>query len=232
MHPDPPKAAELSVTSTQPPRRARRIEVVSGVAAFALLATGAYVVGRLSATPVSLLPPPSHVTVEVVPSPNVLTAVRDLRRLEAAQYHFERLVDLSRKESHLYGAVVAKDRVLLVASGDVTAGVDLGELRETDVTVDWAMRKATVLLPPAKIFASDLDESHTHVYDRQTDLFAHRDEALEGDARKVAEDEMKTAAKDAGMLDRAGANARDTVKNLLRSLGFTTVDVRSRPVDS
>ena len=82
MPPDSPKAAELSVTSTPLPRRNRRIEVVSGVAAFALLATGAYVMGRISATPVSLLPPPSHVTVEVVPSPNVLTAVRDLKRLE------------------------------------------------------------------------------------------------------------------------------------------------------
>ena len=232
MHRESPKAAELSLTSASVPRQARRITVISGVAAFALLATGAYVVGRISATPVSLLPPPSQVTVEVAPSPNVLTAVRDLRRLESAQYHFERLVDLSRKESHLYGAFVARDRVLLVASGDVTAGVDLGELREADVTVDWAKRSATVLLPPAKIFASDLDESHTHVYDRQTDFFAHRDEALEGDARKVAEDEMQSAAKEAGMLDRAAANARDTVKNLLRSLGFTTVDVTSRPVES
>lgn len=232
MHPDSPKATELSVTSTPGPRHARRITVVSGVAAFALLATAGYVVGRISAVPVSLLPSPSSVTVEVAPSPNVLTAVRDLRRLESAQYHFERLVDLSRKESHLYGAVVARDRVLLVASGDVTAGVDLGELREADVTVDWAKRSATVLLPPAKIFASDLDESRTHVYDRQTDLLAHRDESLEGDARKVAEGEMQTAAKDAGMLERAGANARDTVTNLLRSLGFTTVEVRSRPDES
>jgi radical SAM/Cys-rich protein len=57
-------------------------------------------------------------------------------------------------------------------------------------------------------------------------LHAHRDEKLETDARALAQREMTQAAKDGHLLERAGDSARHTVEQLLRSLGFTTVDVK------
>jgi hypothetical protein len=116
--------------------------------------------------------------------------------------------------------------LLLVAAGDVSAGVDLGELKEGDVVVDWEARKVTITLPAAQVFHSELDEGKTHVHDRSTDLLAHRDEKLETDARALAQREMTQAAKDGHLLERAGDSARHTVEQLLRSLGFTTVDVK------
>ncbi len=212
-------------TGSSRPSRAR---AYAGVAAFAAAAVGAYFAGRVSATPVHLLPSPTTVSVDVARSPNVLTAMRDLARLQTEQFHFERTVDMTRTESRFYGVIEGKDRLLLVASGDVTAGVDLEGLAEGDVKVDWPNRAVTMTLPSARILSSDLDEAHTRVFERHTSLFAHRDENLESAARAKAEEDMSAAAREAGILRRADERAQQTVEALLRSLGFQKVDVHSR----
>ncbi len=209
------------------PRFTRTHGLALGAGAL-LVVAAAYAIGRATATPVSLLPPPSTTTITVAPAPNVLVAVRDLKRLETESYHFERVIDMTRTESHLYGIIEGKDRLLLVASGDVSAGVDLAALSETDLVVDWNAKAVTLTLPAAEIFHASLDEDKTHVHDRETDLIAHRDDKLEGDARALAQREMTDAAKDANLLDRAGDAAKRTVEQLLRSLGFTTVVVKLR----
>src|SRR6266511_1294449 len=60
--------------------------------------------------------------------PDVITSVRELSRLEGVSYHVERVVDLKDKQEALFGMVAIEDAILLVASGDVIAGIDLGQL--------------------------------------------------------------------------------------------------------
>jgi hypothetical protein len=172
-----------------------------------------------------LLPPPSTEVVVVHPQPNVLVAVRDLQRLESSELHFERVIDAKSEQTHLFGLVHADDALLLVAVGDVTAGVDLSELREGDVEVDWAHKSAKLVLPPAKVFSTRLDNEKTYVHSRSTAALAHRVESLESEARATAEKELAKAAQGAGILDRANANAAHTVENLVRALGFEHVEV-------
>lgn len=219
----------MDESSPAPPPSTSSRRLAAVLVGVLLLVGVAYGIGRATATRLAL-PPPSSTTTTVAATPNVLVAVRDLKRLETESYHFERVIDMSRTETHLYGIIEGKDRLLLVASGDVTAGVDLAELREGDVEVHWdpqsGTRSVTITLPAAQIFHSELDEEKTHVHDRATDLVAHRDEKLEGDARALAQREMTQAAKDAHLLDRAGDAAKRTVEQLLRSLGFTAIDVK------
>src|SRR5438067_10683048 len=80
--------------------------------------------------------PQSTSTIEVRPSPNVVLAIRDLARLETASYHMERVVEMSDEQTHLWGTISTKDVILLIAVGDVAAGVDLQKLRDEDVTTD------------------------------------------------------------------------------------------------
>src|SRR6185503_8569356 len=61
--------------------------------------------------------------------PDVITQVRELSRLEGVSYHVERVVDLKDEQRTLLGMVSANDAILLVASGEVVAGVDLAELQ-------------------------------------------------------------------------------------------------------
>ncbi len=162
------------------------------------------------------------------PLPDVITEVRELSRLEGVSYHVERVVDLKDKQESLFGLVTAQDAILLVASGDVTAGVDLAKLAPNDVTISADRRSVTIHLPPAEIFSSRLDNDRTYVHTRQTDLLATRKESLETDARRAAEQTLKSAAEDAGIIKRAEDSVGRTVRVLVRSLGFETVRVDFR----
>jgi hypothetical protein len=158
-------------------------------------------------------------------SPVVITEVRELSRLEGVTYHVERVVDLKDEQRHLFGLVAADDAILLVASGDVIAGVDLGRLQPSDVVLAADGRSVTLQLPPAEVFSARLDNTRTYVHSRKTDLLAQRHESLETRARQAAEETLRAAAEDAGMLKRAEDSVARTVTSLVRSLGFQEVHV-------
>jgi hypothetical protein len=173
-------------------------------------------------TPV--IPPFQETRAEVVPTPDVVLAVHSLGRLETESYHMERVVDLTDHQTHLFGLVSTRDAILLVAVGDVVAGVDLEHL-VGDVDADWEHRRVTLRLPPPAVFSSTLDEQATRVYSRTTDLIASRHEDLESRARAEAARTMEKAAIDHGLLDRARGDAERVMTGLLRSLGFSDVHV-------
>ncbi|HEX4446779.1 MAG TPA: DUF4230 domain-containing protein [Polyangiaceae bacterium] len=158
-------------------------------------------------------------------APAVVMAVRDLARLEATSFHIEKVVEVTEAQSRLWGLVDAKDQVLLVAVGDVVAGVDLAKLRDEDVQMDAANRTIRLRLPPAQVLSAALDERATHVVARSTDMLAHRNEQLEGAARGTAEEQMRQAAIDAGILEHAKESSDRTLRALLRSLGYEHVDI-------
>jgi hypothetical protein len=169
------------------------------------------------------LPPESSSIVTVQPSPNVIMAVRELARLETTDYHVERVIELADEQVHLFGLVRAKDALLLVAAGDVVAGVDLRKIGDADLVVDWPHRQARVHLPDPEIFSVTIDNARTHVVTRKTDTLATRKEELEGHARSEAESSMRQAALEAGVLPRAKVAAERAIAELFRGLGFEKV---------
>jgi hypothetical protein len=94
-------------------------------------------------------------------TPSVVLAVRDLARLETAEYHIERVIDLRDRQSLLFGLIRTQDAILFVAVGQVTAGVDLGALADGDVVVDQARTRADVTLPAAIVFSTRLDNAQS-----------------------------------------------------------------------
>lgn len=161
--------------------------------------------------------------------PDVVSQVRELARLEGVSYHIERVVDLKDEQRRVFGLVSAGDAILLVASGDVVAGVDLGKLGPGDVVPAADGRSVRIRLPPAEVFSARLDNAHTYVHSRKTDLLAERQESLETRARQAAEQTLREAAEDAGILKRADESVARTVKSLVRSLGFEEVHVDPGP---
>jgi hypothetical protein len=193
----------------------------------ALLAGGALVAGALAVVLLpGLLARRQHELV-LRKTQAVVTAVRDLARLETAEFHLERVIDLRDQQQALYGLVQAEDALLLVAAGDVTAGVDLGRLQPSSVQLRDG--RAALRLPEPEIFHVRLDEAHTFVYARTTDLLASRDERLEGKARELALSSFARAAREGGILDRARAQAERVVRALLRELGVAEVTITWGP---
>ena len=114
------------------------------------------------------------------------------------------------------------EKLLLVAVGEVEAGVDLDELGPEDVRVMGD--KVFINLPEARIIGSSLDEDKTSLYDRDRGLFKIRgnDELIE-EARRDAEDRMVEAAKENSILDKAQDNAETSISALVTSLGYDEV---------
>ena len=182
---------------------------------------------RLAPTLPSVPPLSSSVTV-TRPTPSVLSKIHDLKRLESVSFHMERVIDLTEKQSKLFGLVQTEDAILLVAAADVRAGVDLAKLGPNDVVVNLDARTAKVTLPPGEIFGSALDGEKTYVHTRKTGVLAQRRENLETRARQEAEHTLVEAAREAGIIARAEENATRTVAELVRSLGYVEVDVSVR----
>jgi hypothetical protein len=174
-----------------------------------------------------LVAPPAPVSV-LRPTPTVITSMRQLAMLQTVSFHLERVIDLRDRQNLLFGMVQSEDALLLVAAGDVTAGVDLSTLREEDVLVDPLTKTAKIVLPPAQVLTATLDNDATYVHTRRTDALARRQETLETRARQEAERTLRDAAIAGGILQRARDGAERTVGSLLRSLGFEVVELSFR----
>ncbi len=115
------------------------------------------------------------------------------------------------------------ERVLLVAVGEVEAGVDLAELGRDDVRLEG--KNVTVNLPDARMLGSSLDEDKTELYDRDRGLLKIRgNDALIEAARRDAEDRMVRAARENGLLEQARNNAQASIRALVQSLGYEEVE--------
>ena len=165
-------------------------------------------------------------TSEVRETSSVVVAVRRLARLQTAEYRIERVIDLSDRQSQLFGLLEARDAILLVASGVVSAGVDLSKLSESRLKVDPQQKSVVLELEPPQIFDSHLDNQRTYVHARHTDLLARREINLESRARKEAQGRLRQAAYRGGILKQARVQAEYVLRALFRSLGFQQVKIR------
>jgi hypothetical protein len=156
----------------------------------------------------------------------VLLAVRSLSRLETVAYHMERVIDLKHRQPRMFGLVGAEDWILLIAVGDVIAGIDLAKLRDGDVIVEEkpGERRVRIRLPAAEVLSASLDNKRTYVHTRKTDMMADRSDQIETRARRLAEDSIREGALSSGILERARQGAEQTLSVLIRSLGFDQVE--------
>jgi len=156
-------------------------------------------------------------------SPSVVEKIRQLSRLETVEYSLDKIVEGERQSAYLPN-FLAGDKLLLVAHGEVIAGIDLGQLKAGDVVVNGD--SAHVRLPAAQILTTRIDNGRTRVYSRTTGLLVPTDPNLESEVRLAAEQQIAQAALDDGILEKGRQNARNSVTALLYGLGFRTVDVQ------
>jgi uncharacterized protein YggE len=80
-----------------------------------------------------------------------------------------------------------------------------------------------VRLPEPEIFIATLDNQKSYVYDRETGVLTHGDINLEATARQAAEEEIKKAAIEDGILEQARQNAEAFMQQFLGTLGYDQV---------
>jgi hypothetical protein len=156
-------------------------------------------------------------------SPSVVEKIRQLSRLETVVYSLDKIVGGERQSAYLPDFLVG-DKLLLVAHGEVIAGVDLGQLKSSDVSVHGD--GVRVRLPAPQVLTTRIDNGKTRIYSRTTGLLVAADPNLESEVRLAAEQQITQAALSDGILDKASQNARSSVTALLYGLGFHKVEVQ------
>jgi Protein of unknown function (DUF4230) len=162
-------------------------------------------------------------TVINVNQPTVVRQIQQLQRLETVSYTMDKIISGQRANAYL-PKFLAGDRLLLVVHGDVIAGVDLGKIQPTDVSVRG--RTISLRIPAAEVFTTRIDNARTRVYSRDTGLFSTPDPNLESEVREEAERQLQQSALQDGVLKTADQNARTTLSRMFTGLGFQQVDFR------
>ena len=153
--------------------------------------------------------------------PVVVEGVQDLNRLATVRWRESVMVTRESGGTELE-RFLAGEKVLLVATGDVEAGVGLASLGRDDVKVNG--ETVTIRLPEPEILSVSLDEQKTGVYDRDFGpLNLRPDDDLVEQARAAAVDRIEQAARDEDILDQAEQNAEDSIRAFVSTLGFEEV---------
>jgi hypothetical protein len=169
-----------------------------------------------------------HPTPTVIPDPvTYITEVRALARLETIQYSVEKVITAEVGQG-TFGFLFG-DRLLFVAHGTVIAGIDMSKINPEDLKLENGV--LYVKLPPSEVFIATLDNDKSYVYDRQTGALTKGDQNLETTARQAAEDEIRKAALEDGILDIAQQNAETYLAKFFAALGYPNTIFQSTPQD-
>lgn len=169
-------------------------------------------------------------TPQIISGAAVVRRIQALSQLETAEYTIERVIDVSQGSNiPVIGDFLAGDELLLIAHGDVVAGINLAALGPEDVTVSPDGRTVTVRLPPVQILRFGLDSQQTRVYSRDRGIFAPDNKDLETLARQRAEQEILQAACEDGIMQKATDEAQGAMRQFLGLLDVDEVVVQTAP---
>jgi hypothetical protein len=161
-----------------------------------------------------------HPTPTIIPDPvTIINEVRAVARLETIHYTIEKVITAEMNQGVL--GPLFGDKLLLVAHGYVIAGIDMQKMNPEDMWLDNGILH--IRLPQSEILVATLDNEKSYVYDRSTGFFQKPDPTLETQARQVAEDEIRKAALDDGILEQAMVNATVFLEGFFNNLGYQTI---------
>jgi hypothetical protein len=162
------------------------------------------------------LPQPTPTTIVL---PTVINQIKPLGQLHTASYFLSTVVDTQMP----IGALNQIQRVLLVACGQVDAGIDLSKLQPQDIITTGD--KVTIRLPQAEVLASQLfdDRKCTYVVLREEGVLLPPNTVLETAAREAAVANFRETALGNGILEQARLNAEGEVRRLLTLLGYRDI---------
>ncbi len=156
--------------------------------------------------------------------PVVVEGIQELDQL--ATVRWTESVPVTRETGgDLLDRLFSGEQVIVIATGNVEAGVDLGDIHKDDVSVNGD--SVTIDLPKPEILSASLDEEMTRVYDRDlSPLNIRPDDQLVEEARLQAIQKIKGVARENEILDTAQQNAEVSIRAFVTTLGLDEVRFR------
>jgi hypothetical protein len=162
-----------------------------------------------------ILNPPIVTTAQIV-----LERISGLSQLTSVKYNYSSLVtsqrDMPDVLQFLYG-----NKLVMVAVGHISAGIDLSQLTAQSVTQETGVLR--VQLPPPALQECFLNEQLSYVISQDTGVFAQELPELSSEARRYALAQFRDNALNEGILNEANTQAQTVLTELLRA---TAGDVR------
>ena len=156
--------------------------------------------------------------------PVVIEGIKELDHLSTVRW--TESVPVTRETGgDILDRLFSGEKVIVIATGKVEAGVDLGDIDKDDVGVSGD--NITIDLPEPEILSASLDEGRTRVYDRDfSPLNVRPDDDLVERARLRAVEKIEDAARENKILETAERSAEDSIRAFAATLGFDEVRFR------
>jgi hypothetical protein len=153
--------------------------------------------------------------------PAVIEQLKPLARLQTEEYFLSTVVEASKPRG---AGGVLTEKLVLIACGHVTAGVDLSKIQEGDIRSEGGT--VTINLPPAEVFGTALDDDSgcTHLYAREVPPLMAPSADLDSEARRNALESFRQTALQNGILEKAQVRAQQEIARLLLLAGYETVE--------
>lgn len=163
--------------------------------------------------------------------PPILTELRKMSDLHAAQAEFEVVID-DEKDVRYMPAILAGERVQFVAVGSVDAVVDLSTLTADAIVYDPEENSVVLTLPSPRIADPVIDHELSHVMNRDRGLFNRLsglfsdNPTSEAALYEAASDKMADAAAQSGLVAMAEDHVEDLLETTITRLGVDEVEIR------
>ncbi len=153
--------------------------------------------------------------------PTVLHAIQSADQLVTAERQVDQEITRS-ASSRLPGST---ESLTYLAIYDVKAGVDLSQIKESDITIDGDTVR--IVLPPSFVISQTLDAQKSHVVSRSTGPTAF----IGGPSKELLDTVLREAEKrantetlaDGTLLQAAQENAASDLRRLLNAAGVSNV---------
>ncbi|RNI28869.1 DUF4230 domain-containing protein [Rufibacter latericius] len=158
----------------------------------------------------NFLNPEKEPTVEVTHN-TILTRIEEIGKLELVRYNFKDVVEYKKEVSQF----LPDSKVALIVGGEAVGCIDLQKLQESDLQFigDSVLH---VSLPAPEICYYRIDHTQSKVFGKENTYF--KDAELVDEGYKYAEENVKQAALNSGILQQTSVNAEKVLKPMLENM--------------
>ncbi len=155
----------------------------------------------------------------------ILGQIEALGKLELVKYNFQEVTEVQEmgKEYFKIFKVEPDAKAILITQGEAVGCIDLTRMKIQDVSV--TEDTLYIKLPEPEICYYKLNLEKTRLYSVETGFFTDRDKFIER-AYQQAEQDIKQAALNTGILEQTKDNARMILKPMLEEMTGKTVIIR------
>lgn len=177
------------------------------------------------ASPTATATPSPTPTKTPTPAPTpIVVDVHELGYLTTVEYKFQTVAEVNRENQNVIQGLFGTDRVLLVAVGNVQAGIDMTAIPPENVRISGD--RISLTIPHATISSVEMLPGESTVIDSQKKWAFSEYTGLETEAMEIARGQLREwAESEADILPTAETLAKLQLTDFLQKLGFRSVTI-------